>query len=90
MEKINGNKIVKFIYDTGYEKIEAETRDKATTKFENWINNNTPYRGLGMFAKHKGYDLVFEDDCGNQYMRNGMKIYRVDQYGNLMEEVNSN
>lgn len=87
MEMINGNEIVKFIYDTGYKRIEGETRDKATVNFENWINTNTPYRGLGMFAKHSGYNLIFEDKYGNQYLHNGMKTYRIDQYGNLIEEV---
>jgi hypothetical protein len=85
--EINGNKIVKFIYDTDYEQFEGETREEATVKFERWINSNTPYRGLNMYAKHKGYNLIFEDAFGNRYMHNGMSTYKVDKYGNLIERI---
>lgn len=86
MEKINGNKIVKFIYSTGYIQIEAETRDKATVKFEYWISSNTPYRGLTMYGKHHGYNLIFEDVNGDRYIFNG-KMYKIDEYENLLEEI---
>jgi len=87
VEIINENKIVKYIYDTGYEQFEGKTRDEAAINFENWINNNTPYRGIVMFAKHQGYNLIFEDEYGTRYTHNGMTTYRIDEYGNLIEEV---
>ncbi len=87
MEIINGNKITNYIYDNDYEQIMAGTIEEATIKFEEWINNNTPYRGLGMYAKHKGYNLIFEDDKGNRYMRDGMSTYTIDKYKNLIKKV---
>ena len=87
MEMINNNKIVKFIYDTGYVQIEGVTRYNATLKFDNWINNNTPYHSLTMYAKHHGYNLIFEDENGDRYMNNGMKLYKIDVYNNLLEEI---
>lgn len=87
MEIINGNKIVKYIYETGCDQITAKTRVEAIVEFEKWINKNTPYRGLSMFAKHKGYVLIFEDEYGNRYIRNGMKTYQIDQHGNVLKDI---
>lgn len=87
MEEINGNKIVKFIYDTGFEQFSGETEEKATVKFEMWINNNTHYRGLNMFAKHNGYHLIYEDKLGNRYMRDGYETYMIDEYKNLIKKI---
>lgn len=87
MEIINGQEIVKFIYDTGCEQISGETRNAAARKFENWINENTPYRGLVMYAKHQGYQLVFEDKDGNRYIHNGLKTYQIGPTGNIIKEV---
>ena len=40
-----------------------------------------------MFAKHKGYSLLMEDRGGNRYIKNGTQNFRIDQSGNLIEEV---
>lgn len=40
-----------------------------------------------MYAKHKGYHLIYEDTYGNRYIRSGMRTYRVDEYMNLLEEI---
>ena len=84
---VNEDLIVLYAYETSSVKIEGKTLEEATTKFEEWISANTPYRGLTMFAKHKGYSLLMEDRGGNRYIKNGTQNFRIDQSGNLIEEV---
>ena len=80
---IEGSKVVKYVYDTEQQQFVGGRWDIAADKFAKWINTSTPYRGISMYAKHKGYHAIYETENGNRYTYNGMTLYRVDQYYNL-------
>lgn len=82
---IENSKVVGYLFDTGYEQFYGSSRGEAERKFEAWINSNTPYRGITMYAKHKGYYLYYVTENGNRYSQNGYRWYKVDEYRNIWE-----
>ena len=80
---IEGSKVVKYIYDTGYQQFSGSSWEEAERKFESWINSNTPYRGLNMYAKHKGYYSIYETENGKRYTYSGITLYRIDEHYNI-------
>ena len=80
---IENSKVVGYMYDTGYQQFYGQTRDEAEKKFEAWINANTNYRGVGMYAKHKGYHFFYVTENGNKYSDDGSGWYKVDEFHNI-------
>ena len=80
---IDGSRVTKYVYDTEHQKFIGDSWDDAADKFAAWINKNTPYRGICMYGKHKGYHAIYETENGNRYTYNGMTLYRIDEYYNL-------
>ena len=82
---IEGSKVIGYMYDTEYEQFFGNSREEAERKFESWINSNTRYRGISMYAKHKGYHFYHITENGKRYSVRGCTVYRVDEYRNIWE-----
>ena len=80
---IEGSKVIGYMYDTEYEQFFGSSREEAERKFEAWINSNTQYRGICMYAKHKGYHFYYITENGKRYSLNGYTWSRVDEYRNV-------
>lgn len=84
---IEGYNVVKYIYDTECQQFVGDSWDEAAEKFAAWINTNTPYRGIDMYRKHKGYHAIYETENGNRYTYNGATLYKIDEHYNLYPVV---
>lgn len=84
---LDGKLVTRYIFDDGYQKFSGQTEEEAERKFVDWINNNTNYRGLNMYAKHRGYNKYYQTSDGSYYMYNGMTLYEVDENGRILRTV---
>lgn len=80
---IEDSKVIGYMYDTEYEQFFGNSREEAKRKFEEWINSNTQYRGIGMYGKYKGYHFYHITENGKRYSVRGCEVRRVDKYRNL-------
>ena len=80
---IENSRVVRYVYDNGYQQFVGDSWDDAAEQFAVWIKKNTPYRGINMYGKHNGYYAIYETENGNRYTYNGMRLYRIDEYYNL-------
>lgn len=85
--RIDGKPVVKFVFYNGYQKFSAETEEEAKSTFVRWINDNTKYHGLIMYAKHHGYQEYCQTADGAYYMFNGYQCFQVGEDGSIIREV---
>ena len=83
---INDKKVVTYKYVTTHgSEITGDTRYQAEHNLENWIDSNTPYRGIVQFLKHVGATLYYITEDNRTYAINALKCYEIDEFENIIE-----